>query len=85
MKTIFTGLSIAAIAMVLGIGMIAPATAAPKDLLFQSCGPVIDSVADCTVIWDTNNNGICESSDTTLNMKVQEDFIPLLQERLDSC
>jgi hypothetical protein len=85
MKTIFTGLTITAMVMVLGIGMVAPATAATQDLLFQSCGPVIDSVADCTVVWDTNNNGICESSDTTLNMKVQEDFIPLLQDRLTHC
>jgi hypothetical protein len=83
MKTVFTGLTITA--MVLGIGMVAPATAATQDLLFQSCGPVIDSVADCTVVWDTNNNGVCEASDTTLNMKVQEAFIPLLQERLASC
>jgi hypothetical protein len=85
MKTVFTGLTITAMVMVLGIGMVAPATAATQDLLFQSCGPVIDSVADCTVVWDTNNNGVCEASDTTLNMKVQEAFIPLLQERLASC
>ena len=85
MRNIVTGLSIAAIAMVLGIGMIAPATAATQDLLFQSCGPVIDSFANCTVVWDTNNNGVCEATDATLNMKVQEAFIPLLQERLDSC
>ena len=71
--------------MVLGIGMIAPATAATSDLLFQGCGPVSDSTANCTVVWDTNDNGICEASDTTLNLVVQEAFIPLLQERLASC
>ena len=85
MKSVISGVVITLVAVVLGLGMISPAAAEVTHILFQGCGTSNGSTVNCTVVWDTNSNGLCDDSDTIFNLVIQEEFVTLLQEKLTTC
>lgn len=85
MKRILSGVAITIMAVVLGLGMVAPASAAVTHMLLQGCDGGAGSTFNCTVVWDTNSNGLCEASDTTINLVIVESYVALLQEKLSTC
>ena len=86
MKSVISGVAITLVAIVLGLGIISPAAAAETThILFQGCETSTGSSVSCTVVWDANGNGLCDDSDTIINIMIQEQYVSLLQEKLSPC
>ena len=85
MERVLLGITVTVMVIVLGIGMIAPASAEITHILFQGCDAITGSTVNCTIVWDTNRNGLCEDSDNTFNLVILAEFVTLLQEKLPAC
>jgi len=85
MERVLLGIAITVMVMVLGIGMIAPASAAITHMLLQGCDTPTGPTVNCTIVWDTNSNGLCEASDMTINLAIKVEYVSLLEEKLSLC
>ena len=85
MKSVILGVAITIVAVIIGLGTISPAEAEVTHILFQGCDAITGSTVNCTLVWDTNSNGLCEDSDTTFNLVILAEFVTLLQEKLPAC
>ena len=85
MERVLLGIAVTAMVMVLGIGIIAPASAEITHMLLQGCDTPTSSTVNCTIVWDTNSNGLCETSDITINLEIGVEYVALLQDRLSVC